>query len=73
MLITPTESCAVLLKLFVRKSLIQLLTGMMEQFGVDERTVKIGQMLFLVMYAFGCEAWAPWSEELGRKWVMQGE
>ena len=24
-----------------------------------------------VAYAFGCELWAPWSEELGRKWVMQ--
>lgn len=29
-------------------------------------------MVFLVAYAFGCELWAPWSEELGRKWVLQG-
>ena len=46
--------------------------GMMDEFGVSLSTIKIGQMLFLVMYAFGCEAWAPWSEEIGRKWVMQG-
>jgi MFS family permease len=26
---------------------------------------------FLVAYAFGCELWAPWSEELGRYVVMQ--
>lgn len=26
---------------------------------------------FLIPYAFGCELWAPWSEELGRHWVMQ--
>ena len=65
--------------------------GMVKEFGVSMSDVKIGQMLFLVMYAFGCgmfpvfnpysrqsganihlEAWAPWSEELGRKWVLQG-
>lgn len=46
--------------------------GMSEEFGVDISTTKVAQMLFLVMYAFGCEAWAPWSEEIGRKWVMQG-
>ncbi len=28
-------------------------------------------MIFLVMYAFGCELWAPWSEELGRKPILQ--
>lgn len=26
---------------------------------------------FLVTYAFGCELWAPWSEELGRWPIMQ--
>ncbi|KAK5174008.1 uncharacterized protein LTR77_001088 [Saxophila tyrrhenica] len=46
--------------------------GMKEKFGVSQSQVKLGQMLFLVMYAFGCELWAPWSEELGRKYVMQG-
>ena len=28
-------------------------------------------MIFLITYAFGCELWAPWSEELGRKGVLQ--
>jgi multidrug resistance protein len=46
--------------------------GLKEEFGISQTTFKIGQMLFLVMYAFGCELWAPFSEELGRKWVMQG-
>lgn len=26
---------------------------------------------FLILYGFGCELWAPWSEEYGRKIVMQ--
>lgn len=30
-----------------------------------------GMVAFLVTYAFGCELWAPWSEELGRFWIMQ--
>lgn len=46
--------------------------GLKEEFGVDDFLVRIGQMVFLVAYAFGCELWAPWSEELGRKWVLQG-
>lgn len=28
-------------------------------------------MIFLIAYAFGCELWAPWSEEIGRKPVLQ--
>jgi predicted MFS family arabinose efflux permease len=28
-------------------------------------------MIFLVAYAFGCELWAPWSEEFGRWPIMQ--
>lgn len=28
-------------------------------------------MAFLVAYAFGCELWAPWSEEWGRKSILQ--
>lgn len=31
----------------------------------------MGMVAFLVAYAFGCELWAPWSEELGRWSVMQ--
>lgn len=26
---------------------------------------------FLILYGFGCELWAPWSEEYGRWWIMQ--
>lgn len=46
--------------------------GLQDEFGVSDSLVRIGQMVFLVAYAFGCELWAPWSEELGRKWVLQG-
>ncbi|WVO13638.1 hypothetical protein L204_101259 [Cryptococcus depauperatus] len=42
-----------------------------DKFGVSAQTARVGQMLFLIMYAFGCEAWAPWSEELGRRPVLQ--
>jgi hypothetical protein len=36
------------------------------------RTIgRLGQSMFLIAYAFGCEFWAPWSEELGRKWTQQ--
>ncbi|ODO00575.1 multidrug transporter [Cryptococcus wingfieldii CBS 7118] len=42
-----------------------------EKFDITEQKARIGQMLFLVCYAFGCEAWAPWSEELGRRPVLQ--
>src|SRR4051794_7272904 len=31
----------------------------------------VGMVAFLVAYAFGCELWAPWSEELGRYSIMQ--
>lgn len=40
-------------------------------FGVSIQTTTYGNMAFLISYAFGCELWAPWSEELGRKWLMQ--
>ena len=38
---------------------------------IDEAGARVGQMIFLVAYAFGCELWAPWSEEIGRWPVMQ--
>lgn len=41
------------------------------KFGISEATARLAQMIFLVMYAFGCELWAPFSEEFGRKWVLQ--
>jgi MFS family permease len=45
--------------------------GMSLEFGISEWTARLSQVAFLITYAFGCEAWAPWSEELGRKWVLQ--
>jgi MFS family permease len=45
--------------------------GMSEEFGIKEFMARLGQMAFLVAYGFGCESWAPFSEELGRKWIMQ--
>lgn len=44
---------------------------MEEKFGVKAQIGRLGQMAFLIAYAFGCELWAPWSEELGRKPVLQ--
>lgn len=45
--------------------------GIVEEFGVSEQGAKCGSMIFLVLYAFGCELWAPWSEEFGRWPVLQ--
>lgn len=42
-----------------------------KEFGISEQAARVGQMIFLVTYAFGCEIWAPWSEEYGRWPVMQ--
>ncbi|OCL06422.1 MFS general substrate transporter [Glonium stellatum] len=40
-------------------------------FDITLKTARLGQMVFLLAYAFGCELWAPWSEELGRWGVLQ--
>lgn len=45
--------------------------GIAEEFGVSEQGARCGAMIYLVTYAFGCELWAPWSEELGRKPILQ--
>ncbi|KAF4595061.1 MDR multidrug transporter [Ophiocordyceps camponoti-floridani] len=45
--------------------------GISKEFHVSEQAARCGAMIFLVMYAFGCELWAPWSEEFGRKPVLQ--
>lgn len=45
--------------------------GIAENFHVSAQAARLGAALFLITYAFGCELWAPWSEELGRKWVLQ--
>ncbi|KAK2766215.1 hypothetical protein FQN54_007731 [Arachnomyces sp. PD_36] len=42
-----------------------------EHFQISEQAARVGQMIFLVAYAFGCELWAPWSEEFGRWPIMQ--
>ena len=46
-------------------------TGLSDQFNISEQAARVGQMIFLVSYAFGCELWAPWSEELGRWPILQ--
>ncbi|EPS95783.1 hypothetical protein FOMPIDRAFT_1025625 [Fomitopsis schrenkii] len=42
-----------------------------KEFHVSEQAVRVGQMDFLIAYAFGNELWAPWSEELGRWPILQ--
>jgi len=42
-----------------------------QKFEISEAKARVGQMIFLVSYAFGCELWAPWSEELGRWPTLQ--
>ncbi|KAL2005596.1 hypothetical protein VTN00DRAFT_10089 [Thermoascus crustaceus] len=46
-------------------------TLLSSNFGISEQAARVGQMIFLVAYAFGSELWAPWSEEFGRWPVMQ--
>jgi MFS family permease len=46
-------------------------TPLSEHFHISEQAARVGQMIFLVTYAFGCELWAPWSEEFGRWPIMQ--
>ena len=40
-------------------------------FNVSQQKARIGQMIYLVLYSFGCELWAPWSEEFGRWPILQ--
>ena len=35
-----------------------------DKYGVTEPVARLGQMIFLVAYAFGCELWAPPSESV---------
>ncbi|OJJ32732.1 hypothetical protein ASPWEDRAFT_52880 [Aspergillus wentii DTO 134E9] len=48
-----------------------VVTPFSEHFHISEQAARVGQMIFLVSYAFGCEFWAPWSEEFGRWPIMQ--
>ncbi len=45
--------------------------GISDEFGVSEQAARCGAMIFLITYAFGCELWAPWSEEFGRWPILQ--
>lgn len=45
--------------------------GLSSSFNISSQAARVGQCVFLVTYAFGCELWAPWSEEIGRKPVLQ--
>ncbi|RMZ84464.1 hypothetical protein DV738_g483, partial [Chaetothyriales sp. CBS 135597] len=45
--------------------------GISKEYHVSEQAARLGAALFLIFYAFGCELWAPWSEEFGRKPVLQ--
>ncbi|KAI1473198.1 MFS general substrate transporter [Daldinia caldariorum] len=48
------------------------LEGIAAEFGVTTFQVRWGgAAAFLIAYAFGCELWAPWSEEYGRREVLQ--
>jgi predicted MFS family arabinose efflux permease len=38
---------------------------------ISEQASRVGEMIFLIAYAFRGESWAPWSEELGRWPVLQ--
>ena len=42
-----------------------------EEFNITAQMARVGQMIFLVAYGFGSELWAPWSEECGRRPIMQ--
>ncbi|KAI1102557.1 multidrug transporter [Jackrogersella minutella] len=47
------------------------LDGISARFDVSAQAARVGAAIFLVTYAFGCELWAPWSEEFGRKPILQ--
>ncbi|KAI1422050.1 major facilitator superfamily domain-containing protein [Xylaria sp. FL1777] len=47
------------------------IVSLSEEFQVPEQMARLGAALFLITYAFGCELWAPWSEEFGRKLILQ--
>ncbi|KAF2868125.1 multidrug transporter [Massariosphaeria phaeospora] len=45
--------------------------GISEEYHVSAQSARLGAAIFLITYAFGCELWAPWSEELGRWPILQ--
>lgn len=44
---------------------------LVEHFGITQQKARVGQMIYLLFYSFGCELWAPWSEEFGRWPILQ--
>ena len=44
---------------------------LVDHFGISDQQARVGQMIYLLMYSFGCELWAPWSEEFGRWPILQ--
>lgn len=46
-------------------------TPLAEHFAISEQAARVGQCVYLVLYSFGCELWAPWSEEFGRWPILQ--
>lgn len=48
------------------------IVGISKRFNVSEQAARGGGAAsFLIAYAFGCELWAPWSEDIGRKPILQ--
>lgn len=47
------------------------ITQFEDEFGITAQYARLAQGLFLICYAFGCELWAPGSEEFGRWPIMQ--
>jgi hypothetical protein len=48
------------------------LGGISEEFHVSEQAARCGAMIFLVLYAFGCELWAPWRCVSSSLWPVLG-
>ncbi|KAF2724063.1 MFS general substrate transporter [Polychaeton citri CBS 116435] len=44
---------------------------LVKEFGITQQKARTGQMIYLLFYSFGCELWAPWSEEFGRWPILQ--
>lgn len=47
------------------------ISGLEDEFSISAQAARVGQLIFLVAYGFGCELWAPWSEEYGRRPILQ--
>ncbi|GAP89799.1 putative multidrug resistant protein [Rosellinia necatrix] len=41
------------------------------EFSVSEQLARCGTALCTICYAFGCVLWAPWSEDFGRRPIIQ--